>query len=55
MIAEGRLAGAVLVGDTGDALWYLELIRNREADRRHPPRHDVRPRARRRFRGGVTK
>ena len=29
VIAEGRLAGAVLVGDTGDALWYLELIRNR--------------------------
>ena len=27
VIAEGRLAGAVLVGDTGDALWYLELIR----------------------------
>ena len=30
VIAEGRLAGAVLVGDTGDALWYLELIRNRK-------------------------
>ena len=30
VIAEGRLAGAVLVGDTDDALWYLELIRNRE-------------------------
>jgi nitrite reductase (NADH) large subunit len=29
VIAEGRLAGAVLVGDTGDALWYLELIRSR--------------------------
>jgi nitrite reductase (NADH) large subunit len=29
VIAEGRLAGAVLVGDTGDALWYLELIRTR--------------------------
>ena len=23
-------SGAVLVGDVGDALWYLELIRNRE-------------------------
>jgi nitrite reductase (NADH) large subunit len=30
MIADGRLTGAVLVGDTADALWYLELIRNRE-------------------------
>ena len=29
VIAEGRLTGAVLVGDTADALWYLELIRNR--------------------------
>ncbi|MDE2061530.1 MAG: NAD(P)/FAD-dependent oxidoreductase [Bradyrhizobium sp.] len=29
-IEDGRLAGAVLVGDTADALWYLELIRNRE-------------------------
>ena len=29
VIAEGRLAGAVLVGDTCDALWYLELIRTR--------------------------
>jgi nitrite reductase (NADH) large subunit len=30
VIAQGRLAGAVLVGDVGDALWYLELIRKRE-------------------------
>lgn len=29
VIAEGRLTGAMLVGDTADALWYLELIRNR--------------------------
>jgi nitrite reductase (NADH) large subunit len=29
VIAEGRLTGAVLVGDVGDALWYLELIRGR--------------------------
>jgi len=29
VIAEGRLTGAVLVGDTTDALWYLELIRTR--------------------------
>ena len=28
VIAEGKLTGAVLVGDTRDALWYLELIRN---------------------------
>jgi nitrite reductase (NADH) large subunit len=28
VIGEGRLTGAVLVGDTQDALWYLELIRN---------------------------
>jgi nitrite reductase (NADH) large subunit len=30
VIADGRLTGAVLVGDAGEALWYLELIRNRE-------------------------
>jgi nitrite reductase [NAD(P)H] large subunit len=30
VIADGRLAGAVLVGDVGDALWYLELIRSRK-------------------------
>jgi nitrite reductase (NADH) large subunit len=30
VIAGGRLTGAVLIGDTVDALWYLELIRNRE-------------------------
>jgi nitrite reductase (NADH) large subunit len=30
VIAEGRLTGAVLIGDTADALWYLGLIRNRE-------------------------
>jgi nitrite reductase (NADH) large subunit len=30
VISEGRLTGAVLVGDISDALWYLELIRNRE-------------------------
>ena len=26
----GRLAGAVLIGDVTDALWYLELIRTRQ-------------------------
>ncbi len=30
VIANGRLTGAVLVGDTQDALWYLDLIRMRE-------------------------
>jgi nitrite reductase (NADH) large subunit len=30
VIANGRLTGAVLVGDTSDALWYLELIRNQK-------------------------
>jgi nitrite reductase (NADH) large subunit len=30
VIANGRLTGAVLVGDAADALWYLELIRTRE-------------------------
>jgi nitrite reductase (NADH) large subunit len=28
-VRDGRLAGAVLVGDTHDALWYAELIRAR--------------------------
>ena len=28
VVGEGRLKGAVLVGDTGDALWYLDLIRS---------------------------
>jgi nitrite reductase (NADH) large subunit len=30
VILDGRLTGAVLVGDVGDALWYLELIRSRQ-------------------------
>ncbi|HEV3498848.1 MAG TPA: FAD-dependent oxidoreductase [Bradyrhizobium sp.] len=30
VISDGSLTGAVLVGDAGDALWYLELIRSRE-------------------------
>jgi len=30
VIEEGRLIGAVLVGDTADALWYFEMIRSRE-------------------------
>ena len=30
VIADGCLTGAVLIGATADALWYLELIRTRE-------------------------
>ncbi|WP_051382624.1 FAD-dependent oxidoreductase [Bradyrhizobium sp. Tv2a-2] len=30
VIADGRLTGAVLIGEVTDALWYLELIRCRE-------------------------
>jgi nitrite reductase (NADH) large subunit len=30
VISDGRLTGAVLVGDVSDALWYLELIRGRQ-------------------------
>ena len=29
VVGDGRLTGAVLVGDVVDALWYLELIRSR--------------------------
>jgi nitrite reductase (NADH) large subunit len=31
VIADGKLTGAVLIGETSDALWYLETIRNRKA------------------------
>ena len=27
VIADGRLTGAVLFGDTADGLWYLDLVR----------------------------
>ncbi|HWZ38507.1 MAG TPA: FAD-dependent oxidoreductase [Bradyrhizobium sp.] len=30
VIADGKLTGAVLIGETADALWYLEMIRNRK-------------------------
>jgi nitrite reductase (NADH) large subunit len=30
VISDGRLVGAVLIGEVGDALWYLELIRTRK-------------------------
>jgi nitrite reductase (NADH) large subunit len=31
VISDGKLTGAVLIGDTSDALWYLEMIRGRKA------------------------
>ena len=31
VIADGRLTGAVLIGDTADALWYLDMIRGKES------------------------
>ena len=31
VVNDGRIAGAVLLGDTSDALWYLDLIRSRRA------------------------
>jgi nitrite reductase (NADH) large subunit len=34
VITDGKLVGAVLIGDVGDALWYLELIRTRQPTQR---------------------
>jgi nitrite reductase (NADH) large subunit len=34
VITDGKLTGAVLIGDTADALWYLELIRTRQPTQR---------------------
>jgi nitrite reductase (NADH) large subunit len=34
VISDGRLTGAVLIGDVADALWYLELIRSRQPTQR---------------------
>jgi nitrite reductase (NADH) large subunit len=31
VIADGTLVGAILIGDTQDALWYLDLIRSRSS------------------------
>jgi nitrite reductase (NADH) large subunit len=31
VIADGRLTGAVLIGETADALWYLDMIRSRKS------------------------
>ena len=50
VIADGRLTGAVLIGDVGDALWYLDLIRSRQPIAADPRRHDVWP-----FAGDVRK
>ena len=33
VIADGALVGAILIGDTQDALWYLDLIRSRSSIR----------------------
>jgi nitrite reductase (NADH) large subunit len=30
VVADGKLTGAVLIGETADALWYLDMIRNRK-------------------------
>ena len=50
----GRLAGAVLLGDTADALWYLDLIRSGDPDRRHARQPRVRPGLLRRARRGAA-
>jgi len=34
VITDRKLTGAVLIGDTADALWYLELIRTRQPTQR---------------------
>lgn len=34
VVTDGKLTGAVLIGDTADALWYLELIRTRQPTQR---------------------
>ena len=31
VLQDGKLAGAVLYGDTADGLWYLDLIKSGEA------------------------
>ena len=59
VIADGRLVGAVLFGDTADGLWYLDLIRSGADIERDPRRSRLRPRARRAHAprprdGGVT-
>ncbi len=49
VLKDGRLAGAVLLGDTADALWYLDLIRSASARLGHARRARIRPRV---LRGG---
>ncbi len=46
VIANDRLVGAVLFGDTADGPWYLDLIRSGGSDRRLPRRAGVWPRVR---------
>ena len=46
VIADGRLVGAVLFGDTADGLWYLDLIRSGADIDGDPRRSRLRPRAR---------
>ena len=53
VVAQGRLAGAVLFGDTADGLWYLDLIRSGVSVERTSRRSDFRACARRTH-GGVT-
>jgi nitrite reductase (NADH) large subunit len=31
VVADGKLTGAVLIGETGDALWYLDMIRAKQS------------------------
>ena len=53
VIADGRLAGAVLFGDTADSLWYLDLIRSGRPIAAIPQRSRFRPRLRR-AQGGLN-
>ena len=52
VIANGRLIGAVLFGDTADGLWYLDLIRSGQSIDTLRDDLDVRPRDGR-AKGGV--
>ena len=52
VIAKGRLVGAVLFGDTGDGLWYLEL--SARAPRSKPCATTWSSAARSPSRGGVS-
>ena len=43
-LRDGRLIGAALVGETDDALWYRDLIRDGTSVAALPRRSDLRPR-----------